>query len=417
MATSSFPCDPTFDSTFAFLREGYRFIGNRCDRLKSDLFTTRLMLRKVTCMRGPAAAEQFYREGRFTRRGAMPATVLTLLQDRGSVQTLDGSEHRHRKQMFMLMMSPASVTRGREIFRDEWQRSARRWRDKTVVLHDRVGEILTRTGLRWCGLDPELSDALKRAQEFQAMIDGAGSIGPRQIKGQFLRARSEAWARSVFRDIRSGALRPGEESPAAAIIAYRDPEGRPLPASVAAVELINLLRPITAITRFVVFAAHALYEHPEWRDRLASAGDEEVRAFVQEVRRFYPFFPVIGGRVIEPFSWRGHRFAQGDWVLLDLYGTNRHPDGWEEPEAFRPERFLAWEEDAHSFVAQGGGGFLRGHRCPGEWLTIGLMIEAVRLLVAMEYEVPDQDLTIRMNRFPALPESGFVIRPFSGPEY
>jgi fatty-acid peroxygenase len=33
-----------FDQTLAFLREGYRFIGARCDALGSDAFRARLML-------------------------------------------------------------------------------------------------------------------------------------------------------------------------------------------------------------------------------------------------------------------------------------------------------------------------------------------------------------------------------------
>jgi fatty-acid peroxygenase len=33
---------------------------------------------------------------------------------------------------------------------------------------------------------------------------------------------------------------------------------------------------------------------------------------VQEVRRFYPFFPFVSGRVLTEFAWRGHRFARGD---------------------------------------------------------------------------------------------------------
>ena len=38
------------------------------------------------------------------------------------------------------------------------------------------------------------------------------------------------------------------------------------------------------------------------------------------------------------------------------------------------------------------------------------MKQAVRLLVrGMRYEVPDQDLRLRMSRMPSIPRSGFVI--------
>src|SRR3546814_4415185 len=63
------PRDDAFDSTSALLSEGYRFIPERCRRLRSDVFEARLMLRRVVCMSGEEAAGQFYEPGRFTRRG------------------------------------------------------------------------------------------------------------------------------------------------------------------------------------------------------------------------------------------------------------------------------------------------------------------------------------------------------------
>src|ERR1700752_5342083 len=95
------PRSPVFDSTLALGREGYGFIGNQCERLGTDIFRTRLMLKHVVCMRGTCAAEIFYTGDRFTRVGAMPVTVLKLLQDYGSVQLLDGAAHRRRKRMFL----------------------------------------------------------------------------------------------------------------------------------------------------------------------------------------------------------------------------------------------------------------------------------------------------------------------------
>ena len=138
--------------------------------------------------------------------------------------------------------------------------------------------------------------------------------------------------------------------------------------------------------------------------------DADLEGVVHEVRRFYPFFPCIGGRVREAFAWRGHRFAAGTWMLLDIYGTNHDPRIWQEPDSFRPERFCSWDRSAFNFIAQGGGDHYDGHRCPGEWITIELLKRAMRLLTSsMRYEVPEQDLRIDLARMPALPASRFVI--------
>lgn len=116
------PSDGAPDSTLAFLRDGYLFVSKRCDRLGSDLFSTRLMLRRAICMRGAAAAELFYGSDLFTRVGAMPITVLKLLQDFGSVQSLEGAAHQHRKRMFLSLVTPEAVAGLSELTEAEWLR-------------------------------------------------------------------------------------------------------------------------------------------------------------------------------------------------------------------------------------------------------------------------------------------------------
>ena len=115
---------------------------------------------------------------------------------------------------------------------------------------------------------------------------------------------------------------------------------------------------------------------------------------------------------MKEFDWHGRRFALDDWVMLDIYATNRDQRIWAEPNRFAPERFRNWDGDRNTLVPQGGGELLDGHRCPGERATIELMIEAVSIMAKnRNYVVPDQDLRVSLRRFPALPESGFVMNP------
>lgn len=87
--------------------------------------------------------------------------------------------------------------------------------------------------------------------------------------------------------------------------------------------------------------------------KLQDGNDSYLKLFVQEVRRFYPFFPFVGGCVQNEFDWRGRHFAKGTWVLLNLYGTNCDPRIWGDPEVFRPERFLRWAGSAFNFIPSG----------------------------------------------------------------
>ncbi|HET7587508.1 MAG TPA: cytochrome P450 [Gammaproteobacteria bacterium] len=404
------PRETGLDKTAALLSEGYRFIPERCRRHHSDIFETRLMLRKAVCISGPEAAEVFYHPDRFTRKGAMPPTALKLLQDKGSVQQLSGDAHRHRKHMFMSLMTEANRERLLELFEQEWRASLAKWQSmEEVVLHYAVQGILCRAICRWSGIPLTESEAQRRTREFGAMIDGAGSVGPRNWQGMALRARTERWARELIEEERRAAQPAPEDTALHRIARYRNRDGTLFDVNTAAVELVNILRPTVAVARFITFAALALHDYPEWRGKLGG-GDERER-FVQEVRRFYPFFPLIGGRVQQTFEWRGYHFDEGTWVVLDIYGTDHDARAWNDPEVFRPDRFRGGNQSPYNLIPQGAGDYYKDHRCPGEWITIDLMKAAVRLLTtAMRYDVPKQDLSVDLSRLPAIPASRFIIK-------
>ncbi len=410
-ASDGIPRDPATDGSLALMKEGHEFISRRCEELDTDVFETRLMLQEVICARGEEAARMFYVPGRFTRCRAMPQTALRLLQDVGSVQTLDGPAHRQRKAMFVELARPGRVAELVERMRREWLARLPRWQhDDRVVLHDQVREILCRAVCDWAGVPLPASQLRRRTRELAAMIEDAGSFGPRSWRGLWLQRRAERWIGRLVQAIRSGRIEGAPGSAAHAIAWHREPDGQLLEENAATVELINVLRPTLAVARFIVFAALALQEHPLWSARLRFGDAGELERFVQEVRRFYPFFPAVGGRSLLAFEWRGHRFARDTWVLLDLYGTNHDPRTWNDPDVFDPDRFVRHPPGAYDLVPQGGGDVLEGHRCPGEGITVELMKEAVRLLTSgMAYVVPAQDLRLSRWRTLPVPASGFAI--------
>ncbi|GIZ52828.1 cytochrome P450 [Noviherbaspirillum aridicola] len=405
------PREPVADATLSLLSEGYRYISRRCESLDSDIFQTRLMMSPAICMMGEEAASVFYAPGRFVRKHAMPPTALRLLQDVGSVQLQEGAEHLLRKQLFMSFMTRDAMERLMQLSAAHWRARFRRWESlPQVVLLEEAEAVLCRAVCAWSGLTLTEREASRRTAEFSAMIDGAGAVGPRNWRGMLRRARTERWARGVIDAVRNGGLRLAPGSPAEAIARFAGSDGRVLDSKTAAIELINLLRPTVAVARYIVFAALALHAFPACRRRLLGGDEDYLDMFVQEVRRYYPFFPAVGGIVDKAFDWRGMHFEKGTWVLLDLYGTNHDGRLWEEPFAFMPERFAQWKGSAHSLIPQGAGDFFHGHRCPGEWITIELVKTAVRLLLhEVRYEVPRQDLRVDLGRMPAMPASGFII--------
>jgi fatty-acid peroxygenase len=97
-------------------------------------------------------------------------------------------------------------------------------------------------------------------------------------------------------------------------------------------------------------------------------------------------------------------------VLLDLYGQNHDPDLWGDPYAFRPERFVGREIGAFELIPQGGGDPRTGHRCPGEQLTVAVLSALAVRLARLEFDVPEQDLSISLRRIPAKPAGGVVLQ-------
>ena len=391
------------DHTLALLREGNDFIGHRCRQLGSDVFRTRLMLRPVTCLSGLAAARMFHEPGRFARVDALPPAALALLQDRGGMHGADRVAHRASCARFAHLLDHAAVEAITAGVERRWVALLDAAPGGTVQMQGFIETLLTVTACDWAGAAVAGEDVEHRRAEFAAMQAGLGSVGPAWIRTLRLRARCERWARDRIRAARATAVQ--QVTPLQQIAAWRDENGALLSVREAAAELVRLLRPTLAVARYITFALHALYTHPDWIVRLR-AGDAKLHeAFAHEVRRLYPAYPMTGGRVLADFEWRGHRFQRGEWVLLDIHGTQRDPRDWEDAHLFLPARFLIPGVDAR-LVAQGSGRDQEGHRCPGERLTVELMKMATRVIVTrMRFDVPPQSLHIDPGRPHALPEN------------
>ncbi len=400
------------DSTIAFLLYGYDFISRTCEKKNSDIFKTRLLLQKFFCMKGQEAAAVIYNTGFFERKGAAPGRLKHTLFGKGGVQGLDGERHRARKSLFISMLKPEQLGCLTQLFWEQLYLYAKKWESQEeVVLFDDFEEILCRAVCGWVGVPIRDDEVAFRTRQFSSIIDSSGAVGPRHWRGIRARKRVDSWLRSLLKKVRRGQLRIPESWILHKIAFYREPNGSLLDIRAAAVELNNVLRPTIAVARFIVFEALAIHDYKGIAKKLRNAHDDYVKWFVQEVRRFYPFFPFVVAKVKKDFEWRGYQFPRGRKVLLDLYGTDHDPRIWENPQEFCPERFKNWNGGAFNFIPQGGGDHLENHRCPGEWVTIELMKNAAKFLTrTISYEVPKQDLSISHSRIPAQPKSRFKIR-------
>ncbi|SIQ96157.1 cytochrome P450 [Pontibacter lucknowensis] len=408
---TNIPEEKTLDSSITLLQEGFPFLHKRMQQFNSDIFKTRLLGEEVICIHGPEAAQVFYDTSKFQRKGAIPKPVQKTLLGEDGVQTMDDVAHRHRKAMFMSLMSKASINHLLAQCDRAWRAYVTKWVNMPeVVLFEDVQEIMCLGACAWAGVPLKPTEVRQRAQDFTAMVDAFGAADMRHYRGRKARSRTESWVGGIIEQVRKKKLHPDENSPLYIVAWHYDTAGKLLSKKMATVELINLLRPIVAIAYYVAFSALALHKHPEYLERLRQPDGRFREMFVQEVRRFYPFAPFLGARVRNEFDWGGNHFKKGKLVLLDVYGMLHDPRLWEKPELFKPERFANWQGSPFDFIPQGGGEFELGHRCAGEWITIEVMKQALGFLVNhISYEVPPQNLYYKLDRMPTYPQSGVII--------
>ncbi|WP_214754281.1 cytochrome P450 [Exiguobacterium sp. s16] len=407
--TRPIPKEQGLDHSLAFLREGYLYVPNRRKSFQSNLFETRLLGERAICLGGAEAAALFYDADKFVRQDAAPKRLLKTLFGEDGVQTLDGAAHAHRKKMFMSLMFPGNIERLTRLVSREWERALDATEDETVLYH-MAQEVLMRAVCEWAGIPLGEHEVKQRTDEMRLLFESGTALGPKHIRGRAARSSAESWVRKMVEEVRTNRLLPNEQTALYEFSWHRDEAGELLPADVVAVEVINIIRPTVAVSIYVLFTVLALHQFPEARARLAY-GETDSTWFVQEVRRFYPFFPVTAARVKQDFEWDGFAFEQGTLVLLDLYGTNHDPAHWTEPEQFNPDRFKGWTESPFTFIPQGGGDVDFGHRCAGEHVTIAIMRETIDVFLnRYRYEVPSQDLSYSFVDLPSLPKSGLVLK-------
>src|SRR5699024_12790988 len=97
-------------------------------------------------------------------------------------------------------------------------------------------------------------------------------------------------------------------------------------------------------------------------------------------------------------------------LVIDVYGTLHSEDLWDKPNEFIPERFIDWDGSPFDMLPQGGGDYWTNHRCAGEWITVIIMEETMKYFAnEITWDVPEQDLSIKLNSIPGYINSGMVI--------
>lgn len=399
------------------LDEGYLLFSTLREEAKAPVVKARLLNKEVIAVYGQEAAKKFYDPNNFKREGAMPKLVLKTLFGEEGVQTMDGQSHEHRKTIFMNLMTPKRMEDYHQIVDKNLSEKFDQQHGE-FDLFDLSKDVLFRSICEWAGIDLSKipKEEVEQLADYQiSMISSAVTNPATHIKGVENRKKSEKWAQSLIEDARIHPVANKEEVALYAFANATDEQGELLPINVAAVELLNVIRPTVALTVWIALMGHALFSRPDIYQRLRAEFTQLQDSFIQEMRRYYPFFPMLPAFATKDVEIDGYRIPKDSWVVLDLYGTNHDERSMESPEVFRISRYLGKEkhisyDEEYEMIAQGGGKFEAMHRCAGEWITLHtLRVFSDQLVNKYEFSVPDQDWSIPMNQFPTFPNSKALV--------
>ena len=149
--------------------------------------------------------------------------------------------------------------------------------------------------------------------------------------------------------------------------------------------------------------------HPEQRQAIELELDTTsettlLDAAILETTRLFPPVWFISREAIGTVTVSEHTLQADDWAFICTYLVQRNPDYWEEPNAFRPDRFAPGYVLPHrySWFPFGGG----RHLCLGKALGELETFEAARTIMR-------SFRLVRSDSEPLMPRLGIVLKPMN----
>jgi cytochrome P450 len=172
----------------------------------------------------------------------------------------------------------------------------------------------------------------------------------------------------------------------------------------------------------LAWTMYLLAQHPAESERVAAelsaiSGTPRLsdnlsytEAVFDEAMRLFPPAWVLSRKSLGHDEFRGYRIPPGSNVFLSPFITQRHPDFWQNPDQFVPERFTATTRDAqteYAYFPFGGG----SRQCIGRIFAL-TMAKFVLTMVLRNYRLslPTKYPVRPMPKLTLHPESNIVMR-------
>ena len=349
---------------------------DRCSRAYGDVFTMRLPfgMNMVHVGRPDLVKAVFSGDNDVLRAGEANATILEPLVGPHSVLVLDGPEHLRQRKLLLPAFHGDRMRAREAAVRDITRAEIARWpAGQPFALRPSMQAITLDVIVRVVfGVeDSARRDDLRRRivavtrlgrNPFLLFATRDRKLGPHAPWARFIRARDALYAAlgAQIRDRRRAPDLEQRSDVLSQLLLARDDEGRAMADDEVRDELVTLLfagHETTATS--LAWSFDLLLHHPRALDRLVAeldgGGSEYLDATIRETLRVRPVVAIVDRHVREATRIGGHLVPAGAVVCPNIYLVQRREDLYEDPAAFRPERFVGRTPPAFGWFPFGGG--------------------------------------------------------------
>jgi cytochrome P450 family 135 len=424
MALPPGPRGPAVLQSLRLLLQPIDFLEH-CLRRYGDLFTLRFigMGDLVYVADTETVKEIFTGDASVFHAGEANEIMEPVLGSR-SVLLLDEDEHLRERRLLLPPFHGDRVRRYRELVGEIAAAEVRRWpRGRPFSLRPRMQAITLEVILRAVfGIrEAERLDRLRAL--LPKMLDHGTvvvwmpflrrDLGPGSPWRRFVRVREEVDGLLLdeIRRRREAADLEERDDVLSMLLQARGEDGEPMSEKELRDELMTLLLAGHETTATgLAWAFERLTRTPRVMSRLEEslAGEEDdayVDAVAKETLRARPVVYDVARKLAAPATVRGWELPAGAYVVPSITAIHLLKGVYEEPEEFRPERFLEGDQpDSYAWIPFGGG----RRRCIGAaFATMEMKAVLREVLTRVEVRAPDpRPERIRLHNVTLVPAKG-----------
>jgi cytochrome P450 len=372
-------------------------LAKHCRERYGDFFTVRTFgLGDMVFVSDPELIKQVFTGDRDVYHAGEANSTMEPVLGPHSLLILDGDRHLHERKLLLPPFHGEAVRGYAERVRELAAEEVAGWPlGKAFPVRPRMQaitlEVILRVvmGVRDPARLDRLRELLPKLLDFNVLDMWSVWLFPK-VMDTFLARRHKSMRvrpeidRLIAEEIADHRARPeGRDDVLALLVAARDEDGAPLSDAALRDHLITLLLAgHETTTTGLAWTFERLVRHPDKLERLngelaAGDGDNYLDAVINETLRVRPVIDGVWRRLTRATELNGYRLPAGTTVLPSI-ALVQLSEGFDDPEQFRPERFLGDGPPPYTFIPFGGG----ARRCIGAAFAIMEMKVVLREALA-----------------------------------